>query len=57
MFLIQNLEGKYWDGLTWNSRGKEFISFAAATRSLHEEGEDLQHATIIEINDSTEEFP
>ena len=47
MFLIVNPDGKYWDGLGWSLQGKEFFSVAAATRSLHEEGEDLDNAQIL----------
>jgi hypothetical protein len=46
MFLVVNAEGKYWDGFSWSLRGKEFFSPAAAARSLHEEGEDLEEARI-----------
>lgn len=30
-----------WDGIGWNIQGKEFFSVAQATRSLHEEGQDV----------------
>lgn len=48
MFLVVNAEGKYWDGIAWAQQGKEFFSLAAATRSLHEEGEDLEEVTLLE---------
>ena len=47
MFLVVNADGKYWDGFAWSLRGKEFLSPAAATRSLHEEGEDPEKARIV----------
>lgn len=47
MFLVVNAEGKYWDGFSWNVQGKQFFSVASATRSLHEEGEDLDEARIM----------
>jgi hypothetical protein len=57
MFLVINAEGKYWDGLGWNQQGRVFLSVAQATRSLYEEGEDLENALILskikEHNDST----
>lgn len=46
MFLIARADGRYWDGLGWNVKGREFLSVASATRSLHEEGEDAGIATI-----------
>jgi len=48
MFLIVNAKGKFWDGLGWNEQGREFFSIAAATRSLHEEGENDQDAIILD---------
>lgn len=65
MFLVVHASGKYWDGLGWNVQGKLFRSPAQATRSLHEEGEDLSEAAILPIefanklektSDTTEEF-
>jgi hypothetical protein len=47
MFLVVNAEGKYWDGFGWSQQGREFFSIAAATRSLHEEGEDTEGALIL----------
>ena len=47
MFLVINAEGKYWDGFGWSQQGKEFFSVASATRSLYEEGEDLDDAQIL----------
>lgn len=49
MFLVVHASGKYWDGFGWNVRGKVFYSPAQATRSLHEEGEDLSEAIIMPI--------
>lgn len=49
MFLVVNASGKYWDGYGWNVQGKEFCSRARATRSLYEEGEDLEEAVILPI--------
>jgi len=51
MFLVVNAEGKYWDGFGWSQQGKEFFSVASATRSLHEEGEDLDDAHILEVDE------
>ncbi len=48
MFLVVRADGKYWDGLGWAEQGKTFFSVAAATRSLYEEGEDLENAKILE---------
>jgi hypothetical protein len=57
MFLVVNAEGKYWDGLGWNQKGREFLTVAQATRSLYEEGEDLENklilSKIVEHNDPT----
>lgn len=44
-----NPEGQYWDGFGWSQQGKPFLSVGAATRSLCEEGEDLDEAKIMEI--------
>lgn len=49
MFLVINAEGKYWDGFAWAQKGKEFFSIASATRSLHEEGEDTEKVTLLEL--------
>lgn len=48
MFLVVRADGKYWDGYGWTEQGKTFFSVAAATRSLYEEGEDLDGAEILE---------
>ena len=48
MFLVINANGQMWDGFGWNEQGKEFFSVAAATRSLHEEGEDDDLVSIVE---------
>lgn len=55
MFLVVNAYGNYWDGFGWSEQGKEFFSLAAAQRSLHEEGEDIELASILEVelNDPT----
>lgn len=54
MFLVVNAKGKYWNGLAWTEQGKEFFSRAAAARSLHEEGEELEGNLIVEtIRDPT----
>ena len=47
MFLVVNASGKYWDGFAWSEQGRVFFSPAQATRSLHEEGEDLENKLII----------
>jgi hypothetical protein len=36
-----------WDGMSWSVQGKEFFSVAQATRSLHEEGEDIDKVLFI----------
>jgi hypothetical protein len=54
MFLVINAKGQMWDGLGWNEQGKEFFSIAAATRSLHEEGEDLEDARILSTELATQ---
>ena len=54
MFLVVNADGKFWDGVSWGQRGREFFSPAAATRSLHEEGEDLEKTVILlRVKDDT----
>jgi len=54
MFRVINASGKVWDGMGWSVQGKEFISIASATRSLHEQGEDIEEAVILpsELYDS-----
>lgn len=47
MFLIVNAKGQFWDGLGWNQRGRDFLTVAQATRSLHEEGEGLENKIVI----------
>lgn len=49
MFFVVNPAGQVWDGLGWSQKGKPFLSVSAATRSLYEEGEDLEEAKIMEI--------
>jgi hypothetical protein len=51
MFLVVNAEGKYWDGIAWTQKGREFFSLAAATRSLHEEGEDVDSVIVLPTAD------
>jgi hypothetical protein len=57
MFLVVNAEGRYWDGNNWDQQGRAFLSVAQATRSLYEEGEDLENTTFLsklaESNDPT----
>jgi hypothetical protein len=48
MFLVVNADGKYWDGIAWTQKGKEFFSVASILRSLHEEGEDVDNVTLLE---------
>lgn len=49
MFLVVNPQGQFWDGFAWSQQGKPFLSVGAATRSLYEEGEDLDEAKILEV--------
>jgi len=49
MFLVVNAKGNFWDGFAWSQQGKPFLSVGAATRSLYEEGEDLEDAKILEV--------
>jgi len=49
MFLVINAKGQFWDGFGWSQQGKPFLSVSAATRSLYEEGEDLENSQIMEI--------
>ena len=49
MFLVVNAGGQYWNGLGWSQQGKPFLSMAAATRSLHEEGENTDEAQFMEM--------
>jgi hypothetical protein len=47
MFLVVNSSNKFWDGWGWSEQGKEFLTIAAAIRSLHEEGEDANTVAIL----------
>ena len=47
MVLAVNATGGYWNGLGWSQKGKEFLTVAAALRSLQEEGEDLDKITLL----------
>jgi hypothetical protein len=47
MFLVVNASNKFWDGWGWSEQGKEFLTVASATRSLHEEGEDTNEVVIV----------
>ena len=49
MFLVINARGQLWDGFGWSQQGKPFLTVSAATRSLYEEGEDLDEAEIMEV--------
>ena len=53
MFLVVNAKGQYWTGFEWGQQGKPFLTAAAATRSLHEEGEDLDEAKLMEVSRDT----
>lgn len=54
MYFVVNLAGQFWDGTAWTQQGKPFLTVSAATRSLHEEGEDPDRAKILEVpRDST----
>jgi hypothetical protein len=50
MYLVVHASGKFWDGYGWSTKGRAFLSPATATRSLHEEGEDLEEAVILPSN-------
>lgn len=54
MFLVINASGKYWNGFGWAEKGRVFLSQAQATRSLYEEGEDLENKLIVsaELHDA-----
>lgn len=45
-----NPAGQYWDGFGWSQQGKPFLTVSAATRSLYEEGEDLDELKILETS-------
>lgn len=47
MFLVVRSDGKSWDGFGWAEQGRAFLTIAQATRSLHEEGEDLEKTTVL----------
>jgi hypothetical protein len=49
MFLVVNSMGQLWDGLGWSQQGKPFLSVGSATRSLYEEGEDIEEIVIQEV--------
>ena len=49
MFFVVNPAGQMWDGFGWSQQGRPFLSVSAATRSLYEEGEDLNEAQIMEV--------
>ena len=48
MILVIDASGKYWDGFGWSQQGKTFLTVAAATRSLCEEGEDTEQVQFVE---------
>jgi hypothetical protein len=48
MILVIRADGKYWDGWSWSQQGKTFLTVAAATRSLCEEGEDTEEVKFVE---------
>jgi hypothetical protein len=48
MILVVRADGKYWDGFGWSQQGRTFLTVAAATRSLCEEGEDLEQVNYVE---------
>ena len=50
MYFVVNGIGQFWDGLNWSEQGKPFLTVSSATRSLYEEGEDLEGAQILEVN-------
>lgn len=49
MYFVVNPAGQFWDGWNWTQQGKPFLSVGAATRSLYEEGEDLEGTLIMEV--------
>jgi len=49
MFLVINPRGQFWDGFGWSQQGRPFLSVGAATRSLYEEGEDLENNVLMEV--------
>jgi hypothetical protein len=48
MILVIRADGRYWDGFAWSQQGKTFLTVAAATRSLCEEGEDTEGVNFVE---------
>ena len=46
MYVAVRTDGKLWDGKGWGKRGKVFLSTAKITRSLHEQGEDIEYTKI-----------
>ena len=48
MILVVRADGKYWDGFGWSQQVRTFLTVAAATRSLYEEGEDLEQVNYVE---------
>ena len=50
MFLVINAKGLLWNGFAWSQQGKPFLTVSAATRSLYEEGEDLDELKILETS-------
>ena len=50
MYFVVNPAGQYWDGFGWSQQGKPFLTVSAATRSLYEEGEDLDELKILETS-------
>jgi len=57
MFLVINPRGQFWDGFGWSQQGKPFLSVVAATRSLYEEGEDIEWVSIIHKDEVLEYDP
>ena len=53
MYFAVSPEGRFWDGFMWSQQGKPFLTASAVTRSLCEEGEDVDQVKILEAsNDS-----
>ncbi len=48
MILVIRADGRYWDGFGWSQQGRSFLTVAAATRSLYEEGEDTEGVDFVE---------
>jgi hypothetical protein len=47
MYFVVNGKGQFWNGFSWGGEGRSFWSEARATRSLYEQGEDLDYAIIL----------